>query len=181
MPPDRSSPSLRPTSPLSPKQTNSLQLPSQRGFRTSKQRTGNASLRLPALPRYHPANFPSSQHGSEANTPASGFDSPQPPHSPRSQQHLYSEAQQQLYMHQREVMANAGRGIRPVSPRLAPLGSPGPVTPLMLEEQSDYMVAGAQSSAVSAQEELVQKLMEDESQRWGDMSPRRLSPSVGGQ
>ncbi|KAK5161579.1 hypothetical protein LTR04_004153 [Oleoguttula sp. CCFEE 6159] len=51
----------------------------------------------------------------------------------------------------------------------------------MLEEQSDYMVAGAQSSAVSAQEELVQKLMEDESQRWGDMSPRRLSPSVGGQ
>lgn len=36
-------------------------------------------------------------------------------------------------------------GSKPISPRLAPLGSPGPITPFELEdsEQAGYVVAGA--------------------------------------
>ena len=34
----------------------------------------------------------------------------------------------------------------PISPRLLPAGSPGPITPFELEESAGYMAAGARSS-----------------------------------
>lgn len=45
--------------------------------------------------------------------------------------------------------AQAGSGgSEPISPRLAPLGSPGPITPFELEEsaQAGYVVAGARAA-----------------------------------
>ena len=49
--------------------------------------------------------------------------------------------------------ALAGRmpfpGAKPVSPRLLPLGSPGPVTPMELEESAGYLGAGAKGLSQS--------------------------------
>jgi hypothetical protein len=47
--------------------------------------------------------------------------------------------------------SNPGLGLEPISPRLAPLGSPGPITPFELEEsaQAGYVVAGASRSMAS--------------------------------
>ena len=184
-----------------------LQPPSPRGLHprsaatSSQMRHRNAStantLKLPGLPRFHPANFPSSQSSSAATTPSTGPISPSnPPVSPKAQQRLYSEAQKQLYLYHRETLAaqaavsaaantDSGRPQslrfeKPTSPRLAPLGSPGPVTPLELEGQDGYLLAGAHASAaaahaVAAQEaaaqlsaqhsDLVDKLIEQEVRR----------------
>ncbi len=100
------------------------------------------NLRLPSLPPYHPVNYRS----------------PEPSRASRALKRPFSDAQQVLHQQQRELIANATRtppctslGIpngNPRPPRLHPLGSPGPVTPLMLEDQhSDYLLAG--SSGVS--------------------------------
>ncbi|KAG9738889.1 hypothetical protein KCU59_g8742, partial [Aureobasidium melanogenum] len=215
MPSPRGSPALRPSSPLSPRFETTpryeLQPPSPRGLHprsaatSSQMRHRNAAtantLKLPGLPRFHPANFPSSQSSSIANTPGTGPTSPSnPPVSPKAQQRLYSEAQKQLYLYQREILAaqaavtaaaNAGSGRpqsarfeKPLSPRLAPLGSPGPVTPLELEGQDGYLLAGAHVSsaaahAAAAQEaaaqlsaqhsDLVDKLIEQEVRRSTDL------------
>ncbi|KAF2087313.1 hypothetical protein K490DRAFT_65705 [Saccharata proteae CBS 121410] len=172
---------MPPTSTLSPR-LDSLQIPSQAPrMRTGRQHSsGPSGLQLPSLPRFHPANFPSSNSPSASGTPATNPNSPQPPTSPRSQQRQYSEAQRQLYLYQRELIANATRtgmstsGTKPVSPRLNPLGSPGPVTPLELEGQGDYLSAGARNAgAANAQSDLVEKLIEEEARRCGEMSPGR--------
>ncbi|KAF2102649.1 hypothetical protein NA57DRAFT_52208 [Rhizodiscina lignyota] len=156
---------------------NSARRPAMRT--NSSSRPG--SLKLPSLPRFHPANFPS-QSSSFASTPASGVNSPQPPMSPRSQQRQYSDAQRQLYVYQRELLANAGKipsrpapTSRPISPRLAPAGSPGPVTPLELENEGGYLMAGGHSPGTNeqAQREYVEKLIREEAARRGDISPKR--------
>ncbi|KAH0286659.1 hypothetical protein M436DRAFT_65085 [Aureobasidium namibiae CBS 147.97] len=216
MPSPRASPALRPSSPMSsrfePTPRYELQPPSPRGLHprsaatSSQMRHRNAStantLKLPGLPRFHPANFPSSQSSSVASTPSTGPLSPSnPPVSPKAQQRLYSEAQKQLYLYHRETLAaqaavtaavNAGssrppslRFEKPLSPRLAPLGSPGPVTPLELEGQDGYLSAGATHAssaaahAAAAQEaaaqlsaqhsDLVDKLIEQEVRRSTDL------------
>ena len=65
-----------------------------------------------------------------------------------------SEHQKALRQYQRELIANAklasSAAASPVfatnaAPRLDPLGSPGPVTPLALEEEGGYLAAGAGS------------------------------------
>ena len=70
------------------------------------------------------------------------------------QQKLYAEAQRQAILYQQELMPRpSSRGStrqKPDSPRLAPLGSPGPVTPLELEEEDNYIAAGARASAATA-------------------------------
>jgi hypothetical protein len=148
----------------------------------SQRRHPSGSLKLPSLPRFHPANFPS-QHSSAANTPNAGSNSPQPPVSPKQQQRLYSEAQKQLYLFQRETIAvNAGLAAirdKPISPRLVPLGSPGPVTPLELEGQEGYLMAGVHSAGHgdihARSKDLVEKLIEQEARRNRDMD--NSSPS----
>ncbi|RMX71932.1 hypothetical protein D0869_15132 [Hortaea werneckii] len=79
------------------------------------------------------------------------MNSPQPPVSPRAHQRMLSDAQRQLFAYQREMVSAAraqspGKGEKPVSPRLAPLGSPGPVTPLELGDEDGYLAAGARNS-----------------------------------
>ncbi|KAF2838420.1 hypothetical protein M501DRAFT_1011958 [Patellaria atrata CBS 101060] len=167
----------------------SLGVPAKRPRPTPHATSSNEPLRLPSLPRFHPANFPS-QSPSAANTPVSGINSPQPPMSPRSQQRQYSEAQRQLYFYQRELLAaghqrspsakQAG-GPKPTSPRLIPMGSPGPVTPLELEaQQGGYLIAGAARAGQPTQGDLIEKLIREEAKRRGEMSRTSTSTSVGG-
>lgn len=42
--------------------------------------------------------------------------------------------------------AASAPGSKPISPRLLPLGSPGPITPFELEESSGYLIAGQMRS-----------------------------------
>ncbi|KAF2122774.1 hypothetical protein BDV96DRAFT_639342 [Lophiotrema nucula] len=176
------------SSPLSPKME-SLAIPSpvrRRPLPSSmhhrKPSSGTAaSLRLPSLPRFHPANFPSSQNSSAAVTPRTGPNSPQPPLSPRAYHQQYSEAQRQMFALQRELMSGQPRqarapGAKPTSPRLIPMGSPGPVTPLELETAEGYLTAGVSSTDAASH---VDKLIREEARRRGETSPGH-STSVGG-
>lgn len=180
-----SSSTMRPSSPLSPRSSrhDTLQLP-PRSFHARpsptqcrKQAVQATSLMLPALPRFHPANFPSND-SSLANTPGSGLTSPQPPSSP---QKLYTDAQQQLFLF-RETLAGrvSPAPIKggPISPKLVPAGSPGPVTPLELEEGDSYITSGPRavhhrSTFSDGASELTAKLNREAAQR--ESSPRSSS------
>lgn len=177
----------QPTSPLSPRNVDTRHTTMAHSARRPAMRaTGSSargpSLKLPSLPRFHPANFPS-QSSSFANTPVSGVNSPQPLMSPRSQQRQYSEAQKQLYAYQRELLSNVGKvapkqpSNKPVSPRLAPAASPGAVTPLELENEGGYLMAGGRSQGTNeqAQSEYVEKLIREEAARRGEISPKRTT------
>ena len=162
---------------------------SQPSLRPSPPRGTNAALKLPSLPRFHPANFPSSQNSSPGNTPTPGTSSPQPTVLPHQQQRHHTDVQKQLHAYQRDIIATAVRNSRgaspnaasakPSSPKLEPLGSPGPVTPLMLEEQGGYIVAGACSSGreSTAQDELVDKLIREEARRRREDRPAPVGES----
>jgi hypothetical protein len=168
----------RPQSPLSPRYDNGrfemLQPPSPRAIHSrsqgnSQRRANTGSLKLPSLPRYHPANYPSANSSLQTTPDAGNMGSPQPPMSPRSHQKVINDAQKHLFLYQRELL-NAARSQspnqvdRPVSPRLAPMGSPGPVTPLELEGEEGYLIAGARSAGQEAvsSNELVEKLIREE-------------------
>ncbi|KAL1297220.1 hypothetical protein AAFC00_004786 [Neodothiora populina] len=193
----RLSPAIRPQSPLSPRfdaasRYDSMQPSSPRACGLHPRSAATASsrrhrpgsslnMKLPSLPRFHPANYPS-QHSSAANTPASGPNSPQAPTSPMQQQRLYSQAQKQLYMFQRETLA-AHAGLiptreKPLSPRLEPLGSPGPVTPLELEGHDGYLLAGAK--AAGQQNDLVEKLIQQEALRSAESAKAPQDPPILG-
>ncbi|THW55903.1 hypothetical protein D6D19_10661 [Aureobasidium pullulans] len=212
MPSPRASPALRPSSPLSPRfeltPRYELQPPSPRGLHPRSAATGSQmrhrnssnanALKLPGLPRFHPANFPSSQSSSVANTPGtasnSGHPSPNPPVSPKAQQRLYSEAQKQLYLYHRETVAaqaavaaaasassgrpQSARYEKPLSPRLAPLGSPGPVTPLELEGQDGYLLAGAHASSAAAHAAAAQAAAEQLSAHHSDLVDKLIEQEV---
>ncbi|KAI9761256.1 MAG: hypothetical protein M4579_001176 [Chaenotheca gracillima] len=153
----------------------------------------SGSLKLGNLPRFHPAKFQSSStQSSTASTPTSAANShlttPQHQHNRR-----FSDASRQLQNYQRELVANATRAARnvstssfhePDSPRLNPLGSPGPVTPLALESgDGEYLAAGLtpkgrsalrDGRAGEAQADLVERLIEEEARlrdRQADIIP----------
>ena len=56
---------------------------------------------------------------------------------------------------------------KPTSPRLEPLGSPGPVTPLELEGDGGYLMAGSRyaEEGEKGRQELVEKLIREEAGR----------------
>ncbi|KAK5683415.1 hypothetical protein LTS10_004947 [Elasticomyces elasticus] len=135
----------------------------------SSRRANNASLKLPSLPRFHPGNFPSAQNSAQQTPEAMAQTGPL---SPRTQhQRLLSDAQRQLFMFQRESITAARAASpgaeRPLSPRLAPAGSPGPVTPLELEAQGGYLMAGPRSTGGKDQSEgqLVDRMIREEATR----------------
>lgn len=72
--------------------------------------------------------------------------------------------------------------MKPDSPRLAPLGSPGPVTPLELEGQDGYLFAGARAAAhqdmTTRSNELMEKLIDEEVRRNRNATQAAQSPSV---
>ncbi|KAF1939699.1 hypothetical protein EJ02DRAFT_351686 [Clathrospora elynae] len=171
---DRNMPSI--SSPLSSR-SQPLDIPSQARHRPAinARRPSNngpdAHLRLPSLPRFHPANFASSQSSSHAATPVTGPDDPQSPASPRSGNNRQYEVQRQMYLYQQQLLANTSRQVRgggqkPTSPRLEPLASPGAVTPLELEDDAgDYLTAGIHASDATQH---VEKLIHDEARRRGE-------------
>jgi len=70
------------------------------------------------------------------------------------QQKMANDVQKQLYLYQQEISARSGAHVlreRPTSPKLMPLGSPGPVTPLALEleEEDNYLAAGSRTYSTS--------------------------------
>ncbi|KIW00262.1 uncharacterized protein PV09_08152 [Verruconis gallopava] len=145
------------------------------------------SLRLPGLPRFHPANFPSAYSSLQA-TPTSGMNSPQPPVSPRSQQRQYNEAQRALLSYQRDFYAQqlaltqantthkrqgSNGCTKPASPRLMPMNdSPGPVTPLELEADG-YLTAGSGAVSQAEQAAYVERVIREQVDRMhgGNVSP----------
>ncbi|KAF2028814.1 hypothetical protein EK21DRAFT_68935 [Setomelanomma holmii] len=171
------------SSPLSPR-SEPLAIPSQARRRPemNSRQSSNAPghLRLPSLPRFHPANF-ASQNSSQAATPVTGPNSPNTPSSPRSASNRQYEVQRQMYAYQQQLLANTsrpGRGpgsVKPTSPRLAPLASPGAVTPLELGDANSYLTAGVNPSDASRH---VEQLIRNEARR-GDYSPGRCTPVSG--
>ena len=174
---DRSMPSI--SSPLSPR-SEAMAIPSQTRRRPGpvSRQSSNAPghLRLPSLPRFHPANFASSQNSSNAGTPITGPNSPNTPSSPRTAHNRQYEAQRQMYAYQQQLLANTSRQIRgpdsmkPTSPRLEPLASPGAVTPLELGAGDGYLTSGV-NPADAAQH--VEQLIRNEARRRGDYSSGR--------
>ncbi|KAF2746307.1 hypothetical protein M011DRAFT_404892 [Sporormia fimetaria CBS 119925] len=162
-------------SPLSPKMQ-SLAVPSPgrrpRPVPHGRQHSSGtaATLRLPSLPRFHPANFPSSQSSSMAATPATGPNSPQAPMSPRSFHMQYVDPSTPMYpFHLVQQHMNRAPVTKPVSPRLIPAGSPGPVTPLELESSDGYLTAKTTTEDAAMH---VDKLIKEEARRRGEVSPR---------
>ena len=189
-------PNYRPSSPLSP----SMPIPIPQaggagggGGERGRYRRANRppqNLNLNTLPKFHPLNFPNSDSNISSSPRSARSITSQPRHS-----RLGSDAQQQLQQYQRTVIANTtrtahstlsqGTGFKPESPRLVPSGSPaGPMTPLMLEAQSqgDYLMAGSGVSGSGSRNgrELVEKLVQKENERRQHPEARSgsLSPSV---
>jgi len=172
------------SSPLSPR-TEPMAVPSNRRRPQVRQSSTSGPamhLRLPSLPRFHPANFgtPTSSVG---GTPVTGPNSPNPPVSPRSGSTVSKyEAQKQMYLYQQQLQARTtvqARGTlsaKPTSPRLDPLASPGAVTPFELEGTDSYLTAGINPQDAASH---VERLIRDEASRRGDISPGRTT-SVGG-
>ena len=149
-------------------------------------------LNLSNLPRFHPANFPNADANaaSPSRNTFRNFSSQSRANRPGS------DAQQKLQQYQRDYVANLKRTAnqsqsthsRPESPRLLPCGSPGgSMTPLLLEAQSDYLMAGSRlpSPRASNGRELVEKLVQKENERrqhpeTGSVSPAMspISPAV---
>ncbi|KAL4894397.1 hypothetical protein BDV59DRAFT_10940 [Aspergillus ambiguus] len=120
----------------------------------SRPRTQNTAKSVPAfhlgtLPRFHPAVYQSS--GTSQNL------SSQPPSPRQPRQNLYrtSSGSRDTVWHYRDLMDSVTipkAPSRPLSPgpsapRLDPLRSPGPVTPLALEEASGYLVTSTSQSS----------------------------------
>ncbi|KAI4190021.1 MAG: hypothetical protein LQ346_004997 [Caloplaca aetnensis] len=190
MRPDRGGPSAMytPSSPLSP--TMAAYSPSILGQQNGRAHSANAQgrvqpvpLAIPLLPPFHPANYESRK-----STPRNA----RPINSAHGRQ--VSDAQKKLHKYQRELVINATRTFggsttksplpRPTSPRLNPLGSPGPVTPLRLEGESDYFLAGCGTASPSASKdsersEMVERLIAVERDRLARPErPGHHSPTI---
>lgn len=87
-----------------------------------------------------------------------------------------------MYAYQQQLLVNTSRQVRgpasakPTSPRLAPLASPGAVTPLELGDAGGYLTAGVDPADAAKH---VEQLIRNEAKRRGDYSPGRPT-SVGG-
>lgn len=184
--PSQSSP-LSPTAPAQPiniprphdLQSGGLQ-PDHRPKHRARPAAQNLNLNLAGLPKYHPANFPTSGD----NTPLS----------PRSIQALSttskrntrtgSDAQHALHKYQREIVTRASgfssELAKPTSPRLIPEGSPaGSMTPLALEAQSDYLLAASNlpTNAADARKIVDQILQKENEERVHPAARRERSRS----
>lgn len=157
---------LMPMSPLSPRRPSGNPLAQRPTSRPAPK------LQLKSLPRFHPANYES---------PASSADiTPRAPRPGAAQSHgrQVSDSQRLLGQFHRDTVINATRTAalnlspktlaRPVSPRLYPsVGSPGPMTPLMLEGGEDYLTAGTLSSPEAQSprgRETIQRMLDKENE-----------------
>lgn len=146
------------------------------------RRSPNSSKSVPtfhlgSLPRFHPAVYQSS---GSAQTFAG-----QPPSPRLSKQNNYRPGSRESTRQYRELIESTmvsrtppgTLSPGPSAPRLDPLRSPGPVTPLVLEEGSSYLAAGNSSdqSARNQQQsgpgqDLVEMLVARENERARQMA-----------
>ncbi|MCJ1483191.1 hypothetical protein MMC06_003358 [Schaereria dolodes] len=188
---DQASPLYTPSSPLSPTMPSSTL--SSNNQRNSRRVPPN--LQNPSLGRFHPVNFQSTDASlaitSNRTRPPSAIGQPR---SPQRRQRHGSDAQRKLHQYQRELIKNATRtsisiatptsGVNPKTPQLVPCRSPGPTTPLMLEEGSDYLTAGSnglqsvlgEGSPRALVDELIRK--ETERRVYPGAHDGRCSPAV---
>ncbi|KAL2008166.1 hypothetical protein VTN00DRAFT_8148 [Thermoascus crustaceus] len=143
------------------------------------------TINLGNLPKFHPAVYQSSNvsHHSTSQPPS--------PVQQRPQTYRMSSASRDALRQYREFVTSTAfprngsiSSTRPSAPRLDPLGSPGPVTPLALEEEGGYLVAGAVNSSEVASgdnrtsgpsPELIEKLIQRENERILSQKSRRDS------
>lgn len=138
------------SSAASSSSSSSSQAPS--GSANNFQRSSPLSLPPGSLPRFHPAIYQSPQNGSRSPSHASSGSSS------RDALRHYRELIESNMMTPSGQQLSSASG--PSAPRLDPLRSPGPVTPLTLEESSSYLGAGhsgspsksSESAAVSRQQ-----------------------------
>lgn len=115
-------------------------------------------ISMPPLGKYHPANYQNKTPSISLQTPRPQPTSSRPPPRAISPQVERAKSdvksnQQLLRKYQRDMVEQATRAARragatiedPGAPKLIPLGSPGPVTPMALEESNaaGYLVGGA--------------------------------------
>lgn len=179
---DDASPLYTPSSPLSPILNPSVSPVSP--YLTARSLHKNAGLKLTNLGRFPPSPSNTSNMPKH-DTPTSSAKRHGHGHARQ-----YSEAQKALHIYQRELIASATRSSRsvststvqkPLSPKLIPLGSPGPVTPFMLEEDDGgYLVAGAVTQGTvhgeNDRRELVERLIREEADRRNSPQAGRDSP-----
>ncbi|PGH04820.1 hypothetical protein GX51_03306 [Blastomyces parvus] len=171
------SPALRPNSPP----------PSRSRVRMSPK--PKHSIHLGNLPRFHPAVYQSASNAPHNQPPSPLQQRPAQPY------RIPSGSRDALALLQyRDLVAgvtltprgsSTSAGTKPSKPRLDPLGSPGPVTPLALEgDEGGYFVAGASSSPPSdsparnhsgpvSPRELVEKLIQRETERLASQGSSR--------
>jgi hypothetical protein len=140
--------------------------------RSARNSPAAPSFQLGTLPRFHPAIYqPSSNTASQPPSPI------QQRSSTTSQNYRNSDAMKQyrdfvsgIALATRSSTSNPASSTstshsRPAKPRLDPLGSPGPVTPLALEEeqQDGYLGAGARHASDAA---ALERLLQRESERY---------------
>lgn len=160
------SPSMSPT-------RRSTSPPSARS-RAQNQGKPAQGFHLGSLPRFHPAVYQS--------TTASPNAAGQPSSARQSRPHAYrtSSGSRDVMWQYRDFMENVAQN--PSAPRLNPLRSPGPVTPLALEEAGSYLGSGSvNTSELTAREaasqhsgppppDLVEKLIAREKEKAHQMS-----------
>ena len=157
------------------------------GLRPLTSSPRGKDMRLPPLPipRFHPSNYENPTASSTLRSPAVNR-SPVAPHHHRHQ----SDARLMLKQHQRDLITSATRPTNspimpggsktPRGPHLQPRGSPGPATPLALDEQVDYMTAGLNGTALGegSSRELVDRMIGYESDRRAGLHSGPSSPAV---
>lgn len=158
--------------------------PTRTRLQSSSKTTPN--FHLGSLPRFHPAVYQASNNSSIPTQPPS-------PRQLRQQSHRSAQNHREALWQYRELIESVmlpqtpsgSASPSPSAPRLDPLRSPGPVTPLALEETGGYLLSGTLSaseySSPDASEaapapELVEKLIAREQER-ARQSNRKISKS----
>lgn len=177
-------------SPLSPTMRPSPRSQSQTNPSGTSRRGAAPELRLPSIPGpFHPLVY-ESQSNSKTNSPSSSRpSSSRGPLSPtlqaRSKSGATQKNMQQMQQYHREVLARAASTLMgpappttdaPRAPHLAPHGSPGPATPLNLEEPKDYM--SARSIGEGSPHAATDKYIREDQERRNSMRMERSSPAV---
>ncbi|KAG0154254.1 hypothetical protein PDIDSM_1634 [Penicillium digitatum] len=121
---------------MSPRRSNSPQ-PTRSRIQTPSKAKQTQNFHLGSLPRFHPAVYQSSSTSHHATA------QPPSPRQSRSSTYRTATGSRDMMWQYREFIESVHQG--PSAPRLDPLVSPGPVTPLALEA-GDYLTHGSMSN-----------------------------------
>ena len=133
---------------------------------------------LAAMPKgkYHPSNYKNKVVIPEKLAPLV-------PAAAKGHTRKNSDVKKKLQQYQREMVEQAAMagniqltGGKPTSPRLIPLNSPGPVTPMELEEGASYLAA--RSDVGLNHQEMVAAMIRAEEERDRLMQDGERSPTI---